>query len=256
LALGVPSFLLLPGFLMVTTFLAFRKRLPFGSPSTVTAKSTEFWLFAITLSLLAAFLYPIMTGVFGTSRDYLKGYEVKDVFQVWMGAVISGVVWWLGYESLRKFSAYLRNKYIEFLKRRKTPSEKDSPTDVLRKLARAHVKFPLKQADVTISGKSERYFVLQQGQKGKWVWVAPVMRWKWKRSDAKNRRGEFDTALHEARKDDKPETIANLFTQWEKENLIEVGWSKAASKKHPFKIEMSHAKITEKQWSRDCFEEG
>jgi hypothetical protein len=86
-AIGVPSFLLLPGFLIVVSFRMLWTGVPPKRRLDLDPKSADFWLIAILLSLGAAFLYPLLTGWLGQPRNYLEGYGLRDIVNVWFGSV-------------------------------------------------------------------------------------------------------------------------------------------------------------------------
>jgi hypothetical protein len=167
--LGVPSLLLLPGFLMVSTFLALRK--PFLPPPAdggkagqegPSALSREFWLIAITLSLLAAFLYPWVTDLLGPRRDYLRGYGLLDIVYLWCGSLVVGVAAALAVAAVPR----LRRALLE-------PQSDDSPETALRKAARSLAS--LAQVSLREGTDPARYFLFREvGDK---VWVAPAVHW-------------------------------------------------------------------------------
>ena len=77
---GLPSFLLLPGMLTLTAFgfgWAWVVSRP-GGKFPLDWKTPGFLVFAITLSGLAAFLYPRLGSWFGAT-DYLRGFNLADV---------------------------------------------------------------------------------------------------------------------------------------------------------------------------------
>ena len=86
--LGVPSFLLVPGLLVLIAWtLPWRAGL-FRDPAAsrdfiVDAKTPEYWALAITLSIPFAFLFPLVGGV-----DYLNGdYGLRDIVSIWLVAL-------------------------------------------------------------------------------------------------------------------------------------------------------------------------
>jgi len=185
--LGVPSFLLLPGFLMVASFLALWVRVRPRKAVQLEVKSLEFWVIAITLSLLTAPLYPKITGVWATSRNYLVAYGLRDIFYVWMGSIVVAVLAWVVMIEGMELRAWMR----EVQRRRTVPSEEDEPIDILRKLAVHGMGFALKQADSQVSGMSGRYFLVVPVTEGQTeVWVAPpiIMEWTNQANEAYRRR--------------------------------------------------------------------
>ncbi|MCA1601503.1 MAG: hypothetical protein LC776_07640 [Acidobacteria bacterium] len=165
-AVGVPSFLLLPGFLLILVFGMLwnlgekRKDIPLD------LKSPQFWAGAILLSLTTAVLYPLITG-----RDYLKGYSFKDVYYLWFGSAAVAALVWAGTVLVLWWNEKSRAKKV----RGRTFTATDEPMEVLRKLARNGLGFELEQVDVSIGGKDVRAALLSKGEPGQPSWVAPFI---------------------------------------------------------------------------------
>ncbi len=162
-ALGVPSFLLLPGFLLVVAFRFLQTRVHPKSASPLELKSPEFWLIAILLSGLAA---PVYTWL--TARDYLSAYGLRDIVLVWSGSVFLGAlawsVWYGGKRCIR--SVWLRN----------VPTENDDELQTIQKLAGRKMGFALEQAQIKISGQTQRVFILEPERASRVkVWGAPAI---------------------------------------------------------------------------------
>ena len=125
-ALGLPSFLILPGFLMIVTFQMLRKR---GSGELLVLKNAtnpHLWIGAITLSGVMAFVYPYATTLRwlgGVSRNYLIGYGLGDIVRVWLGSIFIGMLAWLLVEAFIFMWHYLLK-----------PAPTDKPARLLRKL--------------------------------------------------------------------------------------------------------------------------
>lgn len=174
-ALGVPTFLVLPGFLMVVTFGLLWKVVP--SPSgqarkdfPLAAKSPELWLVAISLSILAAAVYPLITGGLGDRRSYLEGYDLVDVIRVWMGSILIALVAFLVMHSVGRWQAAQQRKREE--ERRKSVfSPGDDPLSVLRKLKLQGAPVYRERADVKLDGRVRRAFLLRRD--GDRYWIAP-----------------------------------------------------------------------------------
>ena len=79
---GVPSFLLLPGFLMIMFFAMPRNRFGGTDKLKLEVKSAEFWSIAVVLSLLYLLCYRVFT-----QRNLLEGYGLKDVYSVWLSLI-------------------------------------------------------------------------------------------------------------------------------------------------------------------------
>lgn len=136
--LGIPSFLLLPGALMILTFvtlLPWITRLP-----EIDWKKPGLLLLAVILSFAAAYIYPeLKTYHLGTGHDYLRGYDMWDVVYVWSGSMAVGaaavtlvaIAFW----STVAARFYLA-RYLE-------PDQNDSAIKILRKLHRRGKPFRL-----------------------------------------------------------------------------------------------------------------
>ncbi|HLO17696.1 MAG TPA: hypothetical protein VK206_22895 [Anaerolineales bacterium] len=184
--LGIPSFLFLPGFLILTTFVTLWKRVFPKSTTNLDFSPPEFALISITLSLITAAAYPRITGLFSNEpRNYLQAYGLRDVFQVWFGSVAFGALVWIAWSG----GLSLRDKYREFQKiklQKKleaeqearlallTPKETDTPSQILEKMARNDIKLPLLEAKIKIGGRTPVCFiVLPANTDQSPVWVTP-----------------------------------------------------------------------------------
>ncbi|HWN44747.1 MAG TPA: hypothetical protein VNW71_21165 [Thermoanaerobaculia bacterium] len=177
-ALGVPTFLVLPGFLMVVTFGLLWKVVP--SPSgqarkdfPLAAKSAELWLVAISLSIFSAAVYPLVTESLGGRRSYLEGYGLVDVIRVWMGSILFALVAFLVMDFVgRRREAQQRRREEEQRKRIFTPA--DTPIAVLRKLKLQNGTVYRDRVNVKLDGQVRRAYLLQRD--GDRIWIAPGIR--------------------------------------------------------------------------------
>jgi hypothetical protein len=145
--LGVPSFLLLPGFLFLVSVQALRRRVwprltqKDGDKDTnLDAKSPEFWLYAITLSILAWLVYRGVTGV-----DYIRGYGLRDVGWLWFGSIVAGALLWVVWGTCTKLwragaklQAHLRALRVA----RVTFTKDDNVETVLKRMSWNHAAWP------------------------------------------------------------------------------------------------------------------
>ena len=170
---GVPSFLLLPGFLIVIVFSMLWGLFHKDKPFPWSAKTAEFWSLAIIISLLAITAYRLR------GSNLLDGYGLKDVYLVWFGSATVGLVIWAVTEACFR----LRLRVVEGRKRReidevqrRTFTSDDSPVEVLRKLALNKRGFQLDQVKVQVEGSTARGFLLQpQDGAHPTAWVAPAI---------------------------------------------------------------------------------
>jgi len=210
--IGVPSFLLLPGFLMVMVFMAIWNR--FQQPQiTLTAATAKFWLIAITLSLLTAPLYPVITDIVGSPRNYLVGYGLFDVVLVWFGSIIAA-----SYVCLLILGGITLYKYYQ--KIRKIPTPYDSPLEILEKLIHLKQNYPLNEATYKKNDKTEKCFVLLEA--GDDVWLAPPIEIKFSEHATGDNRDRFNNEMPKIINWDE---LLNLLQQAQDEQTIEVaGW--------------------------------
>lgn len=194
-ALGVPSFLLLPGFLILIAFKFAWTRLAPKGQLDMDVKGAEFWMLAVFLSLLAAATYPALTDLLGERRDYLAGYGLKDVVRVWFGSVFVAWAFW----GLLLASQNIRSRVRALYE----PSEEDKPVDVLRKLARNRLALRLPQVAVTHGGQEQLVFDITPPLMKPFLsqaWVAPPMLIHWRQ--AVRRDDEVLLRQHKSRFDD------------------------------------------------------
>lgn len=179
-ALGIPTFLFLPGFLMLATFglcYNFRKTDAEKASYPLKGNTTDFYVVAITLSIVAFAVYPFLSKAFtSVPRDILGAYGVSDVAVVWLGSVLVGslaflllrIALWIGQIKERRRRAY------EF-------STDDDEIEFLRKLAVKRREIVLERINLTLGSNTDTAFVIEKADAGKW-WVAPFITLKWTKS--------------------------------------------------------------------------
>jgi hypothetical protein len=135
--LGIPSLLLLPGALIILTFLTTLPPLTGRQP--IDWKQPGLLLLVVLLSVAAGVFYPWATRHWlGVAHDYLRGYELRDVAYVWGGSMTVGLaaafavkIW----DEVEKCIRWLRERY--------EPQTADQPIDILRKLQSHRANFEL-----------------------------------------------------------------------------------------------------------------
>ena len=171
--IGVPSFLLLPGFLVLLTIKIVWSLKWFkvkGQPATFPwdVKSAEFAFAAITISF-------VLTGIYSVWHNLLDGYGLRDIIFVWFFSVF--IVGILGY-------AIVVNIY-KWYWRRVTPSVDDrDPVPFLRKLGRRGLGINLELAEFGIKVNNQdliqQAFLLESREDpGETIWVAPPIDIRW-----------------------------------------------------------------------------
>jgi hypothetical protein len=168
---GVPSFLLLPGFLITLVFVMLWNAFHKENRITWDAKKPEFWSLAVIISLLAIAIYRIW------GSNLLEGYGLKDVYWVWLGSAAVGAMAWLAVEAglyLRRTAAARRQQKQDQEKDRKTFKIGDQPLQALRKLGLNNRNFLLRRVKATYGGQTAPAFVLQPAEGGsQTLWIAP-----------------------------------------------------------------------------------
>jgi hypothetical protein len=163
--LGIPSLLLLPGVLMILTFLTVWPWLT-GRPE-VDWKKPALLLLAVLLSFGAAYAYPVVTKEWGgLARDYLRGYELRDVIYVWAGsmaiglgfAIVVSLLYWIGI-GLRR------------LANSNEPQTTDQPLDILKKMRHHRAAFKLPAKRLASDPNADWKLALPFGQTGGQYWL-------------------------------------------------------------------------------------
>ncbi|MCX6583710.1 MAG: hypothetical protein NT166_26340 [Candidatus Aminicenantes bacterium] len=214
--LGVPSFFLLPGFLMLTTFLWLWAHLwVMKEQKNFDIKVTEpiFWVIAILFSLINVPLYSKITGLFGNPRNYLIAYGLKDIAYVWGGSIAIGVI-----------ACLLGKAITERKKKKRIPSEKDQPVDILHKLARNRLGFKLKQYEIKIGDQPQKFFIIEvlNGEKIE-LWAIRTIIYAWEKQiiPTKDYQTRFTDQLKNA---DDAEAMATIIQEGLDKKLLRVFW--------------------------------
>ena len=239
---GVPSFLLLPGFLMVTTFMTLWTHVKPHKALNLKENLPEFALLSITLSLLAAPLYPVITTWFGSPRDYLESYGLLDVILVWTGSIGGGgVIWALWLVGV--------NVAQRIQTQRNIPLETDSPVTVLRKMERHHIPYPPEYAEAQgPQGKSICFIILRAPGDGNDIWVAPAIVYDVKPPARKAPAGEtspgdkLDTDINEASQNHSPAVMARVLEQGIETGICTVTWDQEVIIQRPEKLDRDKVK--------------
>lgn len=215
IALGIPSLLLAPGFILLATMsLWWRVRLLRkdwdSAEFPIEVKSAEFWVLAIGISI--AFL----AGWALAGIDLLDQYGVEDLVYLWVISFAVGTVLYLVVNSTRRF--YWSSRL---------PRTSDTPTKLLRKLDKQGMgtSRPRRVVDPG-AGDAVQMYLLQPPDPGRPAsWVAPQIDYRWV--------GDRDAALAErigdclnTAKDAK--RLADLLDSGESSGKLSVEWSRSA----------------------------
>lgn len=169
--LDLPSFLLVPGALVLATWSLLFGAGETGKPKWLEWKSSSFWVVSITVSIV----------IFGTlselriGPDFLVAFSVRDVAWLWLGCVGGGAVTLALYRGAEKSWGAYRAARAEAERRAREPLQSDKPIDILRKLERANLPFYLPSHTRTVAGQDQQIFKLGfPAPEGK-AWVVPKM---------------------------------------------------------------------------------
>jgi hypothetical protein len=221
-AVGVPSFLLLPGFLFFVTVGLFWRLFYPKTEFPLKVTTPDFWLAAVSVSVVAARVYPVITRWRGAERDYLRGYGLQDVFQVWLGSVCLGALAYLisvgGYNLVNQVKRWNRQRKAQA----RTPSARDSPTEILRKLGRQGLTINRDRAEVKLGEGIERAFLLEAvDETAEMAWVAPPIVVHW----IDNTDNDFHRSVQaELEGSGSASTLGNLLDRGQSQGLVAVRW--------------------------------
>lgn len=222
-ALAVPSFLLLPGFLMIVTVGLLWKLSRPTQEFPLKVSSPEFWLVAITLSILMAGVYPIATDrLTGIRRNYLEGYGLIDVIQVWLSSILLAVAIYVGTMGTRNLAKRALQWVGSAQQRRRTPSADDDPLTLLRKLHRQNLGVYLDRVVLKIEEVNHFAFVLERTREDReTLWVGPSIVVEWLEGADVGLRMQVDKQLGEK---GSAATLAVLLERGHKEGALRVTW--------------------------------
>jgi hypothetical protein len=222
-ALGVPSFLVVPGMLMI---IFFRLLWQWGKSSeqqnafALNSKSPEFFGVAITLSFLVFPFYWLLTG-----RNYFAGYNLNDITFVWLLSVGLGVVafgMWTGVPWLWQRA---RQHWL-------IPSASDTPVQALSKLGRRKLGTRLERVDFGEDGTTYHGFLLQEVQEEQTeCWIAPAIELTWKNAERKLQKDARSFIAEE-----QVAELAELLARGEKNGDLMVRWKRQGAFDRPRRI--------------------
>jgi hypothetical protein len=160
--LGVPSFLLMPGSLLILTVGLLSKFTPSWSRSekgleVLEPSSAHFWLMSITASGLMAVLFRVVFGWW-----YFIRYGLADVVFVWLASVTIGA---------------LVYAWLHWIERQRTPTEKDDPIAVLKRLRWQRERLVLDRYTIKEDKGGQSVFGIKKRREGdKTIWVCPAIK--------------------------------------------------------------------------------
>jgi hypothetical protein len=233
-ALGLPSFLILPGFLMIVTFQLLRKRGAGEASVLKNATNPTLWIGAISLSGVMAYLYPYGTKLKwfgGVSRNYLIGYGLGDIVRVWLASIFIGMLAWLAVELAKFLWRYLFR-----------PTPTDSPARLLRKLHWQRLGLSLYKPDVTIGGKTLSLFLVERlRSQQETYWVAPYINIVWLpvADELTTKQRVLKTKVATELDEGSAKALAQMIEQGEKEQFLQASWDTTDGLNGPREVKKS-----------------
>ena len=162
-ALSVPSFLLLPGCLVMLTLGFFYKYAwSWSKPAKTTpipeATDAYFWLASITISGVMALLY---RSIF--DRWYFIRYGIQDIALIWIYSVALGLILYAAIFGWPRFVEY-----------KSTPTADDDPVKVLQRLHwQGRNNFIVRKTVGKDAEKKTVFIISKPSDDGKTIWVTP-----------------------------------------------------------------------------------
>jgi len=163
-ALGVPSFLMLPGYLIIVTAIALRPSKPAATTITKWQQIVRPEILVLAITLSGAMMYGY---AHFTDRDYTVSYGMRDVVNVWLTSVAIGAGCALLVCTARWVGATCRRMWNWWFR----PSPGDSEIVTLKKLHRRGRGFHLPVTSQVSGTVTRRLFQLDPNMK----WVAPCI---------------------------------------------------------------------------------
>jgi hypothetical protein len=161
-ALGIPSFLVLPGCLVIFTMQLLLALNVLGAKNEsklpdLSVATPGFWILSITYSVFYAWIYSHY------KDDYLIRYGPEDLILVWFSSVVIGAALYVLIAGIAKKT-----------RGQKVPAPTDDQIAILKKMARNKLGVVVPQAQFTLNNAQWRGFVVEPIEDGKTLlWVAP-----------------------------------------------------------------------------------
>lgn len=223
----VPSFLLLPGFLIcvvaMMTWGLWRPSAPeAGKPAAwlAVAMSPALWVLAISISMTIVWTYPRMNDLFGRGRrDLLVGFDLSDVITVWVSSIIIGFV--VGNLAV----AYVAAR--KWWKSRGQFSTGDTADDALHKMKRLQLSLNRMMVDTAATG---RLFQVADADEAGKVWAIPTIRYE-------ALTGFDDASFANALTADDIDEVVTMIDEGTTAGTLRIDWGTAAGAKGPRVVE-------------------
>ena len=214
----VPSFLLLPGFLIcvvaMMTWRLGRPPAPAAGASAPTsawatvAMSPALWVLAISLSMLMVWAYPTLGVIFHYGRrDLLQGFDLADVIRAWVFSIVIGF--------LAGNLAHGHALFRTWREARGSFGNADTPAVMLRKMKRQGLSaLIVKMVNDPPAGRLFR--IASAKDTGK-VWAIPAIRYEVQDS--------FDeTGFVDAISNDRINEVVSRVDRGLQQQILRLGW--------------------------------
>ncbi len=209
--LGVPSLLLLPGFLALATAailwrLRFRRKEWDGEAFPFPLKEPEFWVLAVVISIVIV----IAAAALGT--DLLGRYGLEDLVGIWLASMAAGAVGY--FAALALYNGWREARRVE---------SEDGPIEVLKKVGKQGLSLERPRFTYGADGQAAQLFLLQAPNDSRAAsWASPQISFTWT--------GDDDAALREqiqAQLNDEHDAgaLAALLGQAEERDLLTTRFS-------------------------------
>jgi hypothetical protein len=236
--LQIPTLLFMPGVLIVLTWALIWNRRSWGRPASdadpkfpLSAPSPEFWVIAITLSLLVAAAYPWVSG---DKFDLLDSVSVTDIGILWFGSivVVAPVTYVLGTIASNRVRRCVAARE-QARRLAANPQDGEKAATLLPKLVQTRHTLRLPAYNVTSGGQQGVVFELGFGEApdGK-RWVTPGIRVTQQSTDSK-----FAKALETSRNANDAAAFYQLLIDHPGEYLI--GWKQVTAYPGPCLIDQT-----------------
>ncbi len=237
-AAGIPTFLILPGFLMIVTIgVLWRWITPKAGDYAFknlieSLKMPEFWFWIFTLSFLMIPIYRIGSGYLGVPRDLLKGYGFVDITTVWFVSILLAAAGFILFAIVKTIVPRARKSiiriYTDWKRRHLIPSRFDTQIEILEKLDRQDLGVLRERVTISIQGQQLNVpvYLLQSIPDNKEdCWVAPRIKVRWKTSRTKEEDEIFKDANEQLSKAGNDAGIlASKLSEADQRKIIQLTW--------------------------------
>jgi hypothetical protein len=227
--LGIPSFLVLPGCLVLFTMQLMLTLGIFGLKNDsrlpqLTLTSPGFWILAISFSGIFAFAYISIP-----HTNYLLRYGAEDLRNVWLWSIVVGIAVYCLYALVTLRS---RLKHV--------PTADDDPIKVLQKMHNNGINFDTSRIKFKIGSAEFTGHVIEKiKDEMPLIWVAPKISVVWEDTDAARAQEEVFTDARDRQPPASFAELAELLQRAHDDGNATVRWSTSKSGvPHPYHLKV------------------